>query len=85
MSRALSSLQDLIGRLQKNTAISAEALLSQKTLAARLRDAEAANKSPQGKQRRDLIARETPHLIAAMEAYRQLIAKYRLRRRSCRD
>jgi hypothetical protein len=76
MSRALSSLQDLIGRLQKNTAISAEALLSQKTLAARLRDAEAANKSPQGKQRRDLIARETPHLIAAMEAYRQLIAKY---------
>jgi hypothetical protein len=76
MSRALSSLQDLIGRLRKNTAISAEALLSQKTLAARLRDAEAANKSPQGKQRRDLIARETPHLIAAMEAYRQLIAKY---------
>jgi hypothetical protein len=76
MSRALSSLQDLIGRLQKNTAISAEALLSQKTLAARLRDAEAANKSPQGKQRRDSIARETPHLIAAMEAYRQLIAKY---------
>jgi len=40
LRNALSSLQDLIAQLQKNTAISAEALLAQKTLVARLRDAE---------------------------------------------
>jgi hypothetical protein len=76
MSRALSSLQDLIGRLQKNTAISAEALLSQKTLAARLRSAEAANKSVQGKKQRDLLAREKSQLTTALEMYHQLVSKY---------
>lgn len=76
MSRALSSLQDLIGRLQKHTAISAEALLSQKTLAARLRSAEAANKSVRGKQQRDLLAREKSQLTTALEMYRQLVSKY---------
>src|SRR6266568_5597024 len=40
LRNALSSLQDLIAQLQKNTAISAEALLAQKTLVTRLRDAE---------------------------------------------
>ena len=40
LRNALSSLQDLIAQLQKNTAISAEALLAQKTLVARLRDTE---------------------------------------------
>jgi hypothetical protein len=74
--RALNGLQDLIGRLQKNTAISAEALLSQKALTARLRDLEATNKSVKGKQERDLLARETPQLTAAVAVYRQLIAKY---------
>jgi len=76
ITRALNSLQDVIGRLQKNTAISAEALLSQKTLAARLRDLEAPNKSAQEKQRRDLLARETPQLRTAVKAYQQLVARY---------
>ncbi|PYM09563.1 MAG: hypothetical protein DMF15_05330 [Verrucomicrobia bacterium] len=40
LRNALSSLQDLIAQLQTNTAISSEALLAQKTLVARLRDAE---------------------------------------------
>src|SRR5438477_609273 len=76
ITRALNSLQDVIGRLQKNTAISAEALLWQKTLAARLRGLEAPSKSAQGKQHRALLARETPQLRAAVEAYQQLVAKY---------
>jgi hypothetical protein len=76
IARALNSLQDLIGRLQKNTAISAEALLSQKTMAARLGDLEAANRSAQEKQHRDLVARETPQLTSAVKMYRQLAAKY---------
>ncbi|PYK69032.1 MAG: hypothetical protein DME45_04265 [Verrucomicrobia bacterium] len=76
ITRALNSLQDVIGRLQKNTAIATEALLSQKTLAARLRDLEAANKPAQEKQRRHLLARETPQLTAAVKAYHQLVAKY---------
>jgi len=76
ITRALNSLQDVIGRLQKNTAISNEALLSQKALAARLRDLQGANISAQGKKHRDLLARETPELNAALGAYRQLAAKY---------
>src|SRR5947207_15086339 len=76
ITRALNSLQDVIGRLQRNTAISAEALLLQKTLAARLRDLEATNKSARGKQHRDLLARETTQLTAAVKAYQQLVAKY---------
>ena len=76
ITKALNSLQDVIGRLQKNTAISAEALLSQKTLAARLRDLEAPNKSAQEKQRRDLLARETPQLRTALKAYQRLVARY---------
>src|SRR5437868_2388735 len=40
LRNALSSLQDLIAQIQKNTAISAEAKLAQKTLVARLRDTE---------------------------------------------
>jgi hypothetical protein len=76
ITRALSRLQDMIGRLQKNTAISAEALLSQKTLAARLRDLEAPNKSAQGKQHRDLLAHETPQLTTALRRYQQFVSKY---------
>jgi hypothetical protein len=70
MTRALGSLQDLIGRVQKNTTISAEALLLQKTLASRLRN------PTQEKQRRDLLARETPQLTAALKRYQQLVSKY---------
>jgi hypothetical protein len=76
ITKALNSLQSVIGRLQKNTAISTEALLSQKTLAARLRDLEAPNKSRLEKQRRDLLARETPQLRAAVKAYQRLVARY---------
>ncbi|HET7228305.1 MAG TPA: serine/threonine-protein kinase [Chthoniobacterales bacterium] len=76
ITKALNSLQDVIARLQKNTAISAEALLSQKTLAAHLRDLEAPNKSAQEKQRRDLLARETPQLRTAVKAYQRLVARY---------
>lgn len=76
VSSALSSLQDLIPKLQKNTAISAEALLSQKSLAARLRNLEMTGKSPQAKQRRDVLARETSQLTAAIKAYQQLADKY---------
>ena len=73
---ALSSLQDVIVKLQKNTAISAEALLMQKTFAARLRDAEVADKSAQEKQHQNLVARETPRWNAALESYRRLVAIY---------
>jgi hypothetical protein len=76
LSNALRSLQELMANLQKNTAISAEALVVQKTLAARLRDAGAGSKSAQEKEYRDLRARETPELNAALRAYRQLAAKY---------
>ena len=76
LSNALRSLQELMANLQKNTAISAEALVAQKTLIARLRGGEAVNKSAQEKQHRDLLARETPELNAALRAYRQLAAKY---------
>jgi eukaryotic-like serine/threonine-protein kinase len=76
VTRALNSLQDLIGRVQKNTAISAEALLSQKTLTTRLRNGEAANKSVQEKQHRGLLARETPQLTTALKKYQQLVSKY---------
>jgi len=76
ITKALNSLQSVIGRVQKNTAISTEALLSQKTLAARLRNLEAPNKSRLEKQRRDLLARETPQLRAAVKAYQRLVARY---------
>ncbi len=76
ITRALNSLQDVIGRLQKNTAISAEALLSQKILAARLRDLEAPNKSAREKQHRDLLAHETAQLTTALRRYQQLVSKY---------
>jgi eukaryotic-like serine/threonine-protein kinase len=76
ITKALNSLQDVIGRLQKNTAISAEALLSQKTLAARLRDLEAPNRSAQEKQRRDLLAREAPQLRTTVKSYQRLVARY---------
>jgi hypothetical protein len=75
VTRALSSLQDLIGRVQKNTAISAEALLWQKTLAARLRNT-TADKSAQEKQHRNLLAREAPQLTTALKRYQQLVSKY---------
>ena len=81
ITKALNSLQEVIGNMQKNTAISAEALLSQKTLAARLRNLEAPNKSAQGKQRRDLLARETPQPRTAAKAYQQLVARYGFPRR----
>jgi eukaryotic-like serine/threonine-protein kinase len=76
IKNALNSLQDVIGRLQKNTTISAEALLSQRTLAAHLRDLEAPNKPLHEKQRRNLLARETPQLRTAVKAYQQLVARY---------
>ncbi len=76
LSNALRSLQELMANLQKNTAISAEALVAQKTLIARLRGGEAVSKSAQEKQHRDLLARETPELNAALRAFRQLAAKY---------
>ncbi len=76
LRRALSSLQDLIAKLQKSTAISAEALLSQKILAARLRDLETVNKSPQEKRHRALLAHETSQLTAAAETLHKLVVKY---------
>jgi len=76
ITSALSSLHDLIGKLQKNTAISTEALLSEKMLTARLRDLEAGNKSPQDRRRRDLLARETSQLTAALKTYHRLVGKY---------
>lgn len=76
VTTALGSLQELIARLQKNTAISAEALLSQKNLAARLRNMEAAKKSAQEKEHRDLLARETVRLKAAVQGYQKLVTKY---------
>ena len=71
---ALEKLRSL--KLQKPTAISAEALLAERTLANRLGEAEAAEKRAQEKQHQDLVARETPRWNAALESYRRLAAIY---------
>jgi hypothetical protein len=76
MTIALRRLQDLIGTLQKNTGISAEALLSEKTLASRLRDLAAPTKSGQERRNRDLLARETQQVTAAVKTYQRLVAKH---------
>ena len=64
---ALEKLRAL--KLQKPTAISAEALLAERTLANRLGQA-------QEKQHQDLIAREMPRWNAALESYRRFAAIY---------
>ncbi len=71
---ALEKLRTL--KLQKPTAISAEALLAERMLAKRLGGAEKAEKSAQDKQHQDLLARETPRWNAALESYRRLAAIY---------
>jgi eukaryotic-like serine/threonine-protein kinase len=71
---ALERLRAL--KLQKPTAISAEALLAERTLANRLDQVEKAERSAQEKQHRDLVARETPRWNAALESYRRLAAIY---------
>jgi hypothetical protein len=63
-------------KLQKPTAISAEALLSERTLANKLDQAEKAERNAQEKQHRDLLAREAPRWNAALESYRRLAAIY---------
>jgi eukaryotic-like serine/threonine-protein kinase len=74
MRSALEKLRAL--KLQKPTAISAEALLAERTLAKRLGEAEKAEKSAQDKRRQDLLAREAPRWNAALESYRRLAAIY---------
>ena len=71
---ALERLRSL--KLQKPTAISAEALLVERTLANQLDQAEKGEKSARDKQHRDLMTRETPQLNAALESYRRLAAVY---------
>ncbi len=71
---ALEKLRSL--KLQKPTAISAEALLAERTLANQLDQAEKTERSVREKQRQDLAARETPQLNAALESYRRLAAVY---------
>ena len=63
-------------KLQKPTAISAEALLVERTLANQLRGAEAAERNAQEKQHRDLLVREEPRWNAALESFRRLAAIY---------
>jgi len=67
---ALEKLRAL--KLQKRTAISAEALLAERTLANRLGEIEKA----QEKQHQDLLAREMPRWHAALESYRRRVAIY---------
>jgi hypothetical protein len=64
---ALEKLRAL--KLQKPTAISAEALLVERTLANRLGEAEE-------RQHQDLLGREMPRWNAALESYRRLAAIY---------
>ena len=71
---ALEKLRSL--KLQKPTAISAEALLAERTLANQLDQAEKTERSVREKQHQDLVARETPPLNAALESYRRLAAVY---------
>jgi hypothetical protein len=71
---ALEKLRSL--KLQKPTAISAEALLAERTLANQLDQAEKTERSVREKQHQDLVARETPRLNAALESYRRLAAVY---------
>src|SRR5207253_6847904 len=72
----LNSLRQLIAKLQKNTPISQEAGLEEKILVHQLDEAEKAEKSAQERQHQNLIARETPQLNAALEAYRRFTATY---------
>jgi hypothetical protein len=67
MRSALEKLRAL--KLQKPTAISAEALLAERTLAKRLAEA-------QERQHQDLLGREMPRWNAALESYRRLAAIY---------
>jgi len=71
---ALEKLRSL--KLQKPTAISAEALLAERTLANQLDQAEKTERSVREKQHQDLVAREMPQLNAALESYRRLAAVY---------
>jgi hypothetical protein len=71
---ALEKLRAL--NLQKPTAISAEALLVERTLANRLGQTEKAPKSTQEKQQRELVARETPQWNTALESFRRRAAIY---------
>jgi hypothetical protein len=70
ITSALEKLRAL--KLQKPTAISAEALLAERTLVNRLGAAEKAEKLAH----QDLVARETPRWNAALESYRRLAAIY---------
>src|SRR5207253_7424419 len=71
---ALEKLRTL--KLQKPTAISAEVLLAERTLANQLDQAEKTERSVRQKQHQDLVAREMPQLNAALESYRRLAAVY---------
>jgi eukaryotic-like serine/threonine-protein kinase len=73
---ALNRLREAVAKLQKNTPISREAGVEEKTLVNKLDQAEKVQKSARGKQHQNLLARETPQLNAAVGAYRQLAAKY---------
>src|SRR6267143_1590976 len=71
---ALEKLRSL--KLQKPTAISAEALLAERTLAKQLDQAEKTERSAREKQHQDLVAHDTPRLNLALESYRRLAAVY---------
>src|SRR5438270_909340 len=71
---ALEKLRTL--KLQKPTAISAEALLAERTLANQLDQVEKTERSVRQKQHQDLVAHEMPQLNAALESYRRLAAVY---------
>jgi hypothetical protein len=71
---ALEKLRSL--KLQQPTAISAEALLVERTLANRLDQIEQTERSMREKQRRDLVTREMPQLNVALESFRRLAALY---------
>jgi eukaryotic-like serine/threonine-protein kinase len=73
---ALQRLRQLSGNLQKNTAISQEAGLEEKTLVNRLNKAEATGKSLQEKERQELVGRETPQWNSALNSFRRNVAKY---------
>jgi hypothetical protein len=71
---ALEKLRAL--NLQKPTAISAEALLVERTLANRLGETGKAEKSAPEKQHRELVAREMSQWNAALESFRRRAAIY---------
>ncbi|MBV9009418.1 MAG: serine/threonine protein kinase [Verrucomicrobia bacterium] len=75
LNTALSDLRSLLPKLRSAT-IAREASLEEKTLAARVSDAQSLEQTQREEQQRALLAREMPQWNAGLEAFRRAAAVY---------